>query len=275
MEHFSPDWLRLREPYDRAVRSKALARAFLDALPRHARVVDLACGAGANAHYLTAQGRRDPQWLLIDADRTLLSRARDRLPGSAMRCLDLARPRRSLELGPCDGVTASALCDLVSAAWLEWVIGDAARRGLPLLFALTVDGRVTFSPGDPADQAVMRCFRRDQGRGKGFGPALGPRAPRYLARTLRDHGYGLRSARSDWRLGPGDNAMLRALVAGFAEVAMKGGLMPRHEIEQWLGRRDEQISRRRLSLAIGHVDIFACCEVRRSRNQSSRAVTLP
>ena len=40
MEQFSPAWLALREPYDQACRSKALARAFLNALPRNARIAD-------------------------------------------------------------------------------------------------------------------------------------------------------------------------------------------------------------------------------------------
>jgi SAM-dependent methyltransferase len=271
MEQFSPAWLALREPYDRASRSKALARAFRDALPRNARIADLACGSGSNARYLAALGGREMRWALIDADRTLLSLAGSRLSGSDARCVDLARPRRSLCLGRCHGITASALCDLVSGQWLDALIHDAACRGLPLLFALTVDGRVAMSPGDPADRAILNCFRRDQRRDKGFGPALGPGAPLRLARTLRAHGYRVRCARSDWRLGAGDDAILRALVSGFAVVALKDGSVARHEVEAWLRLRQEQISRRRFSLVIGHVDLFAF----RRLKQGSRAVTLP
>jgi SAM-dependent methyltransferase len=271
MEQFSPAWLALREPYDRACRSKALARAFLDALPHNARIVDLACGSGANADYLTALGRHDVRWRLFDADRTLLSLARERVYRSDALCVDLARPRRMLDFGHCDGITASALCDLVSGNWLEGLIRDAARHALPLLLALSVDGRVAFSPSAPADQVILNCFRRDQRHTKGFGPALGPAAPLRLARVLRAHGYRIRCAASDWRLGAGDHTILRALVTGFADVALKHKASARTEIEAWRRQREAQISRRRFSLVIGHVDLLAF----RRLKQGSQAVTLP
>jgi hypothetical protein len=249
-ETFSAEWLALRAPYDRAARSKSLARDFLSALPRNARVADLACGAGANARYLAALGRRDLRWTLMDADPALLRAAGDGLPGSRTRRVDLARPRQTLGLGRFHGVTASALCDLVSGPWLDGVISAAARHGLPLLFALTVDTRLAFSPGDAEDGAVLRRFRRDQARDKGFGPALGPCAPLRLATALRAHGYHFRIARADWRLGAGDGALLEALVGGMATA---GG----PPVDGWLGRRRAQIAAQRLAAVVGHVDVFA------------------
>jgi SAM-dependent methyltransferase len=247
---FSAAWLALRAPYDRAARSKPLARDFLSALPRNGRVADLACGTGANARHLTALGRRDLRWTLMDADPALLRTAGDGLPGSPTRCVNLARPRRALGLGGFDGVTASALCDLVSGPWLGKVISKAARHGLPLLFALNVDGRIAFSPEDAEDGTVLRRFRRDQARDKGFGPALGPRAPLRLAAALRAHGYRLRVARSDWRLGAADGALLEALVDG---IAAAGGA----PVDGWRRRRRAQIAARRLAAVVGHIDVFA------------------
>lgn len=257
MERFPLEWLALREAYDRASRSRVLARAFLRALPRNARIADLACGSGSNARYLDALGRRDLRWELIDADPALLSLAGKGRRASSVRRVDLARPRRSLDLDHCDGATASALCDLVSGRWLDALIGDAARHGLPLLLALSVDGRVAFAPGARGDREILDAFRRDQRRDKGFGPALGPEAPRRLVRALRNHGYRVRSARSDWRLGAADGTILHALVAGFADVARRAGSMAAREIDDWLRLRREQIEGGRLALAVGHVDLFA------------------
>jgi hypothetical protein len=244
-EGFDAAWLALREPYDRMSRSRALARAFLELLPRGARVADLACGSGANARYLASLGRPDLRWARIDADTRLLA-----LAGGG-QCVDLARPRRSLDLGACRGVTASALCDLVSGRWIDALAGDAARHRLPMLLALTVDGRIGFSPGDENDRMVQVSFRRDQRRDKGFGPALGPQAPLRITAALRRHGYRIRCARSDWRLGAADGAILDALVSGVAAVA------PSRAAEAWLACRREQIAGRRLAAAVGHVDILA------------------
>ena len=249
-ETFSAEWLARRAPYDRAARSKPLARDFLSALPRNARVADLACGTGANARYLAALGRRDLRWTLMDADPALLGVAAGGLPGSRTRRVDLARPRQALGLGGFDGVAASALCDLVSGRWLDGVISETAQRRLPLLFALSVDGRVAFSPGDAEDRAVLCRFRRDQARDKGFGPALGPCAPLRLATALRAHGYGFRIARADWRLGARDGALLEALVDGMAAA---GGA----PADGWRGRRRAQIAAQRLAVVVGHVDVVA------------------
>jgi hypothetical protein len=260
-ERFDAGWLALREPHDRAARSRVLAGAFLGLLPRGARVADLACGSGANARYLAALGRPDLRWLRLDADADLLARA-----GGGRR-IDLARPRRSLDLGGCRGVTASALCDLVSGRWIDALIRDAARHRLPVLLALTIDGRVTLSPGDRDDGAVLSLFRRDQRRDKGFGPALGPAAPLRIAAALRRQGYRLRCARSDWRLGPADAAILDALVCGFAAVSRPG------VSEAWLGRRRKQIAGRRLAASVGHVDMLASFPPQSA--QASRSVNLP
>ena len=267
METFSTDWLALRERYDAAARARPLARAFLAALPRRARVADLGCGRGANARYLASLGRRDLRWRLVDGDAGLLAQARDRLRHAETLRADLARARGWTMVRGCAGVTASALCDLVSGAWINGLVCDAARRRLPLLLALSVDGRVAFAPGAAGDAAVLSAFRMDQRRDKGFGPALGVSAPLCIARVLRRHGYAVRVARSDWRVGPGDGELLRALTAGFAAVAPAAG-------GAWLRIRTEQIAAGTLSATVGHVDILALPSRVRARG-ASHAVTLP
>src|SRR6266849_9112598 len=81
MNDFSPDWLSLREPADRAARSSRLARAIADVLADIAelRVLDLAAGTGANMRYLSEHLRRADRhvqrqnWLLVDRDAALLA----------------------------------------------------------------------------------------------------------------------------------------------------------------------------------------------------------
>ena len=250
MEQFDSDWLALREPLDARARSRFLARAFLRSVRRGGRIADLGAGRGAKAVYLAALGRPDLRWRLIDGDRGLLAEARRRGPRAETVCRDLSTRRIFPLLRDCDGVCASALCDLVSAAWIEALVSEAARHRLPLLISLTVDGRITLSPAHALDEAVLGAFRRDQRRSKGFGPALGPAAPPALIRTLRRHGYRVQAARSDWILGPGDRPMLRAVIGGIVGVEPDAG-------RQWRETREAQIAAKRLAVRVGHLDILA------------------
>ena len=163
--------------------------------------------------------------------------------------MDLSTPQSLTAAGRIDGIAASAFADLASAAWVERLSAFAALRRLPVLVALTVDGRVSWLPEDPVDRDILRRFRRDQSRDKGFGPALGPRAPWRLADALRRRGYAVDIARSDWCLGSGNAEMLNELVDGFAAAG--------HASPDWRDRRRAQIEAGALSLRIGHLDVLA------------------
>lgn len=258
MESFAETWLRLREPYDHAARSAPLARRFLAALPAAPRVLDLAAGAGSNARYLAALEMRRADWVLADADRALLAAA-DAGAGRVERvAADLARLEQGIDLNRIDGVTAAAFGDLVSAAWLARFAQCVARRRLPVLLALSVDGRVSWTPEDPDDELVQRLFRRDQGRDKGFGPALGEAAPWRLASDLRGFGYRIDLRRSDWRIGPEGKAMLDRMIVGFAAAAMAAGSPDIQEaVAGWSARRQAQAAAGDLRLSVGHRDCLA------------------
>jgi SAM-dependent methyltransferase len=79
---FSADWLHQREPFDAAARDGAAPRLALDARltawrpPAGAplRVIDLACGTGANLRWLAPRLGGAQQWLVVDHDAALLRR---------------------------------------------------------------------------------------------------------------------------------------------------------------------------------------------------------
>ncbi len=257
-ETFAETWLRLREPYDHAARSAALAHRFLTVLPAAPRVLDLAAGAGSNARYLMSMGQGRADWVLADADRALLAAADLRTARMERRALDLARPAWPRTLARVDGVTAAAFADLVSAAWLARFARAVARRRLPVLVALSVDGRVAWTPQDPDDALVLRLFRRDQARDKGFGPALGAAAPWRLAADLRARGYQVHMRRSDWRIGSKDRVMLGRMIDGFAAAAADAALFEsRDAVAGWSDRRRAQAAAGQLRLVIGHRDCLA------------------
>lgn len=278
-EGFDAGWLALREPFDAAARSPALAARLIAALPQRPRLIDLGAGTGALFRWLAPRIGRAQAWTLVDADPALLDEAFETIadwadalelnattpgrallvhaPGGAWRVegvlADLAEPD-DIPLDRHDAVVNTALCDLVGEAWAEAM---AARLDVPFYAALMVDGRGGWRPAEPWDRQVAAAFRRDQGRDKGFGPALGPRAPAALARAFAAQDFAVASAPSDWRIGRADITMLAAMARGDAGAAMAAEPARARRHAQWRAQRLHQAARRRASLVVGHRDLLA------------------
>jgi hypothetical protein len=249
---FDAAWLALREPADHAARSRLLAARFAAAQGPEPYVVDLGAGSGSNLRYLAPLLPPAQRWLLVDHDPALLAVAaarRGTVGNVARQDMDLARelpdvPGRT-------GVTAAALLDLTSAAWLD----DLARwcGDAPVLMALSVDGRLAWQPEDPDDDAIRERFFAHQRADKGFGPALGPAAATHLARRLEGRQVFLEP--SDWRLGPPEAPLLGATLDGV--VVAVAELAGARACERWAALRRRQLAMGELRLTVGHVDLLA------------------
>ena len=274
-ERFAADWLALREPFDRAARSVALARRLTERLPRRPRLVDLGAGTGSMFRFLAPIIGRGQDWLLVDADAALLDEAFGRTAAWArrqgyaaaaagdelllstrhglwrMRAVqrELTTPS-SWPLFEADAVVCSALLDLVSAAWLARLCDSLT---VPFLACLTVDGRDAWRPHHPLDTLVRTAFRRDMRRDKGFGPALGAAATGVLA----TRGLVTASAPSDWRIPRTALRMQRELIDGIADAARSAHPARAIAITAWQTARLRQALIGRLAITIGHRDILA------------------
>jgi SAM-dependent methyltransferase len=277
MSGFDAAWLALREPYDHAARSADLAARFAAALARP-RLIDLGCGTGSNLRYLAPRIRGPQRWLGVDHDPALLDAARTALTdwGAARGWPDhgegdvlaFARPDGDIVVGfaradfardglpdRCDlgGLSASALLDLASAAWLTDLASWSYE--VPVLMALSFDGRLAFEPAVAADRTIRERFLAHQHSDKGFGPALGPDAALHLAEALSARGCQVVLEPADWRLGPEDRpllgAMLEGLVGAAGEIAHDPGL------ERWARLRRRQLAAGDLRLVVGHLDLLA------------------
>ncbi len=169
----------------------------------------------------------------------------------AWRQADLARADWPSLLHGVDLVTASALFDLVSEAFIEAFVGAVATAGAAVYVALDVDGTAAWSPAHADDATVAAAFRRHQGIDKGFGPALGPEATAVLTRALQARGYAVQTAKSPWRLGPEHAALMAALADGWADAARAAGLEDA-VVDRWFAAR-----RTATGCVIGHTDLFA------------------
>jgi len=291
MSGFSPDWLALRNEADLRARNTGLAsevRARFSAQDR-IRVIDLGAGTGANLRASAALLPRRQEWLLIDHDPRLIEAARHecrtfadhaapiadaslphglrleksgRLIEVRFRKADLAEEIEALLDAPADLVSASALFDLVSEAFISRFAKALAGRKTAVYTVLTYDGQDSFAPAHPEDSRVIEAFARHQRRDKGLGPAAGPEAARKLAQALEGAGFRVRKAPSPWVLRAADHALVSELVRGIAaaatEIAASGETaLSGERIEAWLADRLAARHREDAEIRIGHQDLFA------------------
>jgi SAM-dependent methyltransferase len=274
MSGFSAGWLDLREAADHRARNKKLAHD----LARHfdgwrpVTVVDLGCGTGSNLRATAPLLGPEQHWTLVDMDRALLDAAVARLTDWAdgadrqqeslvlfkgarritveFRAADLARDLEAA-LGPnANLVTASALFDLVSAAFIGTFAAALARRKSAFYTVLTYDGDQRWTPEHEADAALLEAFNAHQRRDKGFGAAAGPDAADALSEAFSAAGYAVEEGDSAWRLGSDDAALIAELAAGFAAAAQETGLVDASSLAGWRAVTHT-------SAIVGHTDTLA------------------
>ena len=264
MKGFSPDWLALREPADAAARAPELTKrlAAFCADKERVRILDLGSGTGSNLRLLAPHLKPAQSWTLVDHDEDLLALAAEAgadLPDVAVACreLDLAKDLDRLDLSDFDLVTASALMDLVSAAWFDRLATACRAAGCAVFFVLTYDGVLELRPSDRLDPLVRELFNRHQNEDKGFGPALGPEAPKHMARALIAKGFRVETAPSDWIIEAGERELHLALLEGFLAAAEEIGPARGEELRDWAARRRRLAARPDARLRVGHEDLFA------------------
>lgn len=279
MTGFSSEWLALREPADHAARDPGLVAELALALAGHAEVavVDLGCGTGSNLRGLAPHLGPRQSWRLVDHDPALLAAARSALldwadhgdtEGESLvltkdeKRITVAFAALDLSAGlgaaidPAaapDLVTAAALFDLVSKAWLDGFVRSVAEAGSMFYTALSYDGSETWDPPHPADDAIHDAFLAHQGSDKGFGAAMGPAATAALEDGFQQLDYAVVTASSPWRLGPEHRDLIAQLKDGKAAAAAETGLMAPGTIGDWSIAR----SRPGTTVVVGHADLLA------------------
>jgi hypothetical protein len=170
---------------------------------------------------------------------------------------DLRAAPEGLPLHAVDAVVNTALCDLVSEAWVARMAAACAARRLPFYAALNVTGRERFSPPHRDDALVARGFARDQRRDKGFsGTALGPRAPAVIREAFAAHRYAVLRAPSDWIVPRREAAFAVQLSDGHAAAAMRQERRGAKRIAAWMMDRVAQARDHRLAVRVGHADLL-------------------
>ncbi len=249
----SPDWLELREGADAAARSQDLVRLLRDRLsPVVGGLVihDLGCGTGAMERWLAPLLPGPQEWILHDRDPELLA-----LAGGATRLSDVTRLEQD-ELAGASLVTASALLDLLTEDELDGLVAACSAAGCPVLFALSVTGRVQLLPADSFDSRVAAAFDAHQRRTTPRGRLLGPDAVDAAVSAFRRLGAEVLVRPSPWRLGGSDGDLTAAWLTGWVDAAceQEPGLAP--DAELYLQRRFREAEAGCLAVTVGHADLL-------------------
>jgi SAM-dependent methyltransferase len=274
MNGFSPKWLALREPIDHRSRSQALARSLAKHLSYRPEisVVDLGSGTGSNLRATAPFLPPLQHWMLIDYDATLLETAKRELARWAdsfemiglgavltksgrritvsFRIADLANDLdHALGASP-DVITASALFDLTSPAFIRRLATAASSRKAIFYTVLTYNGSQSWMPQMPIDDYMTLAFNTHQTADKGFGPSAGPGAPNILAEQFRACGYSVEEGDSPWELNASDGALINQIASGTAMAVSETGAVDMSSIASW-------VKSPRTNVRIGHTDTLA------------------
>jgi len=263
-ETFDPSWLALREGIDHRSRSPIGLRSLREwwFTRRASRVLDLGCGTGSNLRYLAPRLPGPQRWTLLDRDAELLRRVRgpDQEVGDLTLEVvegDLATEGLAL-VAEVDLVTASALLDLVSEAWLDALIDACTEAGTAAHFALSYDGTISWGgTDDPLDSVVRNAVNQHQLGDKGLGPALGPNAGLGAWDRFKARGFLTDIVPSPWVVGPNDAELAIALIDGWATAAAEQLPGQTDEVRRWAERRRASVTTDDFLLMVGHVDVFA------------------
>jgi hypothetical protein len=280
MSGFSSHWLGLREPVDHASRSASVQAAMLDYLrQRHGadlpglRLLDLGSGSGSNMRALVPLFGDKQEWTLVDHDQALLDASRQLTAQWADEILseqsdglqvrkayktvlirwlraDLNKDIERVLLEPKpDMVTAAALFDLISPAWIARFCGALKT---PFYTVLTYDGRSAWLPTHEADEDLLTAFHAHQMTDKGFGAAAGPQAAAVLAQCLQTEQFTVVRGDSAWQLRSQHRALLDLLHQGMVEAVAQTGRVSAARLAQWSATRMQTTD-----CLIGHEDTLA------------------
>ena len=262
----SPGWLDLREAVDAAARAPELVGRLRHVAPAESGwlIHDLACGSGAMGRWLAPLLSGPQRWVLHDRDADLLALAAADVPGPAADGAEVSVETRlsdvtRLGAGHFAGatlVTASALLDLLTWDELDVLIHVCTAAGCPVLFALSVTGRVQLLPADPLDARISAAFDAHQRRLTPRGRLLGPDAVEAAVEGFRRLGAEVVVRPSPWRLGAAQSDLLVEWLAGWVDAACEQEPELARVADLYRRRRLREAEAGVLGVTVGHADLL-------------------
>jgi hypothetical protein len=261
----SSSWLDLREGADAVARARELVGHLRRRLPDGPQVIhDLACGSGAMGRWLAPLLPGPQRWILHDRDAELLALAVANEPGRAADGAAVTVDTRRSDITQLSGddlagatlITASALLDLLTEEELVALIHACAGAGCPVLFALSVTGRVDLVPADRLDSRIAAAFDAHQRRLTPRGRLLGPDAVEAAAAEFRRLGAEVIVRASPWRLGAAESGLAIEWLDGWLGAAREQEAGLAGDVELYRRCRLREAEAGTLAVTVGHADLL-------------------
>jgi hypothetical protein len=262
----SPGWLDLREDADAAARARELVAPLVRSLSAAGPGVihDLGCGSGSMGRWLAPLLPGPQRWVLHDRDADLLALAAADAPGPAVDGAAVAVEARLSDITQLGGddlggatlITASALLDLLTGDELAALIRVCAGAGCPVLFTLSVTGRVRLAPADQLDARIAAAFNAHQRRMTLRGPLLGPDAVEAAVEGFRRLGAEVIVRPSPWRLGAAETGLAVEWLTGWVAAACEHDAGLAADADLYRRRRLRQAQTGGLAVTVGHADLL-------------------
>jgi hypothetical protein len=261
-----PGWLDLREAADGAARARELVGRLRRRVPVESRwwIHDLACGSGSMGRWLAPLLPGPQRWVLHDRDAELLALAAANVPGPAADGAEVAVTTRvsdvtqlhSADFAGATLITASALLDLLTWDELTRLIHACAGAERPVLFALSVSGRVQLLPADPLDSRIAAAFNAHQRRTTPRGRLLGPDAVEAAAEGFRRSGAEVAVRPTPWRLGAPERELATEWLTGWVDAACEQEPELARDADLYRRRRLREAAAGVLAVTVGHADLL-------------------
>ncbi|WP_417544067.1 glycosyltransferase [Marinobacter sp.] len=264
---FAGEWLLAREAADHRARSVGLAQRlsqWIEDTANHqgqVRIVDVGTGRGSNAAYLASALSTPQEWVLVDQDENLLAEAARRVDQFNTPYEIVQRrlmPEDFEGFLPDDTlvVTASALIDLVSEAWLEAFAAEVISTQAAILVVLSYTGAFALSPAHEHDSLLQELVNQHQHGDKGTGAALGPEAATVLADKLNSQGYEVKVVETPWHLSNKDATLISMLMEGWVTAAKQQSPGDADQMDAWFAARKQQLAAGELEITVCHQDVL-------------------
>jgi len=261
----SPDWLLRRAVVDDRSRSLELAREVAALLPSGRQVVhDLGSGSGAMMRWLAPKLPGPQRWVLHDADASILDHRNPEpvidASGRPVICRASVELLADLDVSALANATlvvASALLDVITFAEARTIVDACVELRVPVLFSLTVDGRVEFDPADELDERFVSAFNAHQRREADGRRLLGPDSTGVVANMLMDAGWHVRTVSTPWNLAPADGELIAEWLDGWLDAATEQQPKLGSLADDYRANRRAQLAAGSLRVTVNHEDVLA------------------